>query len=169
MVFIITKIRYKKATIVFLPKQPMATFLDSHVDRRGIGGQQKTCLVSSSNNWTGKPSHQQIISMLEHSLLSHAITGGENDKYPIPHSLFQHIKCRFFKDTIPDSLVFEGNFVINFIKVDIRKRSVVELLKSFEKVDGAEEKRIRKAISDCSGFESVIVYIARHIHPARSN
>ena len=169
MVLIIKKITGKRCDIILIPKGPINDMLERHVDRIGLAvGRANTCIVQYHNQWTGIPSHTSVIRLLLETLENHRIFEGEN-RYPIPHHLFNSLRCRDFDDKNNIlSEVFDGDFQINFIRIEGRGDKAVQEARRYEKIGLIESIKIKNTFKKVYGLcEKELIFLAHHIHPAR--
>ncbi len=133
MVLIWTKEKWDRVDIIIVPKQILKIFLESHVERKFKINETKTCLVTKDNDWTGIPTDEQIIKLLQESLHSIRLVEGFDKRFDIPHHIFNIIKCKEFVMTkngaIPSSDIFEGDFKITLTQIYGRSKKANEILR----------------------------------------
>ena len=167
MVLIIKKITAKRGDLIFIPKAPLFDMLIRHVSRSGLAPRLNTCIVSPKNSWTGKPGYKEVVALLIETLKLQRVIEGEK-KYPMPHHLFANLKCRNFDSQgNPASPPFEGDFIINFIRIRGRHKLLVEKAGRFEKIGFLQKLSIRNLFRKMEGrCAEEFVFLAVHIHPA---
>lgn len=172
VVLIIKKVVGKRHDVIFIPKRPLYDMLERHVARDGLAkGRPNTCIVTSKDDWTGKPNFNLVVDMILKSLKYQRVLEGEN-RYPILHKLFHKLKCREFnfygKNGMPISKEFDGDFVIDFVRIKGKGKLAIKKLEAYESIGLFEKLKIKnifKKIETLGGNE--MVFFARHIHPAR--
>ena len=170
MVLIIKKILRKRGDLVFMPKAPLIDLLERHVARIDLPVNRiTTCIVDNSDGkWTGKPSSLQVTKLLFETLYHRGILAGEK-RYPIPHHIFEHIQCRNFNHRgYPVSEPFEGDFLVNLIRIKGKCKRVIKDIQPYESTGWIQRRKIKKAFEKLEArCDKLFVFIAVHIHPAK--
>lgn len=170
MVIVVTKRVGNRIDIIFIPAQPLNDMLVRHVDRIGLANRSNTCIVTPDNGWTGIPSHADVIKSLLLTINTHRMLEGEH-AYPIPRS--DKIRCKNF-DLMgnPISAEFEGDFLLNLIRIHGGGPKSIAEIQSYELVNPSEREKIlntfRKfpdAFVPHSKFKA-FVFLVHHLTPA---
>ncbi len=170
MVIVVTKRVRNRIDIIFIPARPLNDMLIRHVDRIGLADRSNTCFVTPDNGWTGIPSHTDAIRLLLLTINTHRMLESEN-AYPIPRD--GRLRCKNF-DLMgnPISVEFDGDFLLNLIRIHGGGPKSIAEIQSYEEVNPSEREKIlntfRKfpdAFVPHSKFKA-FVFLVHHLTPA---
>lgn len=171
MVLIKKKIKGKRCDVILIPRMVINRFISKHIDKEKGAG---TCLVTSKNDWTGRPEPNYVIKPLLETFEKRVLSQGEDIPFPIPHHLFQNLKCRKFDDRgMFVGNVFEGDLKITLIKIEGRTKSAIKQIRDFENINIVERIKIKGTLKKIDKLmdekicEKEYIWLVRHIHPAR--
>ena len=159
-----------RCDILLIPQRPLNDMLERHVDRFHLSrNRENTCIVTGAPQWIGVPTHNRVIKFLIESLKKERVREGER-RYRMDHKNFPNLKCKSF--VYPNtgvSNVYEGDFVINFIRIRGGRRLAIREIErnEYELLDPDERIKIRNTINKIANeYKISLIFLAHHMHPA---